>query len=245
MRKRKENLQELNTEIMQELYEQYIYFVVKIAEYYVYACNCSNLGIQDLIQEGFLGLFRAWEIFDKTQGYKFLTFGARSVKGYMLNAIKEKEPLIPVARYLLADIKKYPKNKKELLEKLGHEPTVEEIAKRMSLSLVRTETTKRFLSSKKINIISLLSYSGEKEESEWILPAKPTSQLNSIEIGEIKDLLKKKLTEQEQMVVIHNFGLFGNLPLSLKEIGDILGKTRERARQIFEKAIKKLKSSES
>jgi len=246
MPKRKKNLQDLDTEIMQKLYDKYIYFVVGIAKRYICSYKCLNLTIEDLIQEGFLGLLRAWELFDKTRGYKFITLGGRFVRMYILKTIKEKEPIIHIPNYLFKDAKKYRQFKQEFLAKFDREPTIKEIAERMESTLNRAEAAKRF--STGFPKIHSLYPPTEKEGKEGIealgqtLIAKHVFKPN---FTEIKNLLRKELTEREQIVVIYKFGLFGINSLSLEKIGDVLNLSRERVRQIFNEAMEKLKSSES
>ncbi len=233
-------IQEGNKEALRKLIEANLRFVVS----YVKRYRGMGLSLQDLINEGNLGLIEAAKRFDPRRNVKFISYAVWWIRQAIIHALTQYSRIYNIPQKVSDQISEMKKVTSRLKKELGREPTREEIARRMGITREDVEDLE-IIAEKDVSL-SDTYYDGEVEVGDRIRDTLSPSveyQIikNSIQ-QEIRYILDE-LDEKEALVLKLRFGLEDDKRRTLQEIGDMLGLTRERIRQIEQKAMRKLARS--
>jgi RNA polymerase primary sigma factor len=224
---------------LEKLVRSNLRFVVSVAKKY------QNLGMSlpDLICEGNVGLVRAAQKFDETKGVKFISYAVWWIRQAILKALAENSKTFRLPINRATTLNKISKKEAELTQKLGREPKPEEVAAAMDMDV--DEVRKLMNVSRRSLSLDAPLFEGEEKtlfsylsDDETLDPEEQTFE--SARIKEIRETLDS-LQPREAKIVKLYYGLDGNEPLTLREIGSIFNLSRERIRQIKERAIERLR----
>lgn len=233
-------IKEGDKEARDKLVKANLRFVVTVAKQY------QNQGIPlvDLINEGNVGLITAAERFDGGRGYKFISYAVWWIRQAILQALAEQSRIVRMPLNQIALLSKISRASSALEQEMAGSPDIEEIAQELNIS---PEQVKRTLMDGR-NTWSLDASFGEDEDGRSLLDILEDERQESPEITALNNSLKEHiqsvlatLDEREAEVIKFYFGLGNEEPLTLDQIGERYGLTRERVRQIKEKALAKLR----
>ena len=234
-------LKEGDEEALNKLVKANLRFVVSVAKQY----QNQGLSLPDLINEGNLGLIKAAQRFDETRGFKFISYAVWWIRQSILQALAEQARIVKLPLNKIGSINKVNKAFMELEQRYEREPSVEELSEILELASDDIKEALRS-SNRHVSMDAPLTQDDDSNMYDVMLSLDSPSP----ERGLLNDSLRKEieralatLTPREANIIRLYFGLNGKHPHTLEEIGEEFDLTRERVRQIKEKAIKRLKQT--
>ncbi len=228
-----------DAECLDKLVRSNLRFVVSVAKKY----QNQGVSLSDLINEGNLGLIRAAHKFDETKGIKFISYAVWWIRQAILQALAEQSRIVRVPLNRAGALHRIGKRTSMLLQELGREPTPTEIAEGMDITLEEVQKTLS-ISRTHLSLDAPIS----PGEDNRLLDYLPDTQNSGSDSDTFEHALSESieevlgtLKERETRILRLYFGLDGPEPMTLEEIGSLLGITRERVRQIKEKALSRLR----
>ncbi len=216
--------------------------VVSIAKKYI----GQGVLFMDLVQEGSLGLIRAAEKYDYSKGFKFSTYATWWIKQTIIRAISNYSRSIRIPVHMTDKIRRYKKIASELNFVLGREATEKEIAEKMGLSVKKILSIKRSIIKEPLSLDSPvtddLTVEDYVQDAKSSLPEEKTS-MNALCDG--MERLLDELDEREKKILTYRFGINGAQTKTLEQLGNLMGFSKERIRQLEDGAIKKLRQQEN
>ena len=232
-------IKEGDQEALDTLVRSNLRFVVSVAKKY----QNQGVALGDLINEGNLGLIRAGQKFDETKGIKFISYAVWWIRQAILQALAEQSRIVRVPLNRAGALHRIGKRTSALLQELGREPTLEEIAEDLDISEEEVERTLA-LSQAHLSLDAPLA-PGEDSRLLDYLPDQfspaPDDETYERALSVTIEEALSTLKEREAKILRLYFGLDGQEPMTLEEIGSLLGITRERVRQIKERALGRLR----
>lgn len=199
----------------------------------------------DLVQEGSIGLIKAAEKFDYSKNCKFSTYATWWIKQTIMRAIANNSKTIRIPIHMADKIRRYKKVYSELAFKLGREPSDTEIAQKMELSVKNIQSIKRALIKEPISLetpvtddLCVGDYIEDKSYNS------PDTHVKNANLESSVAGLLNVLTDREKSIITCRFGINGETPLTLEQLGQKLGYSKERIRQLEDLAIKKMRQQE-
>ena len=224
---------------LEKLTKANLRFVVSVSKQY----QNQGLSLPDLINEGNLGLIKAAQRFDETRGFKFISYAVWWIRQSILQALAEQSRIVRLPLNRVGSLNKISKSFSELEQKFEREPSPEEIAEVLELTTAEVVDTLK-ISGRHVSVDAPFV----QGEENRLLDVLENEDEESPDMGLMNDSLRKEvqralstLTKREADVITLYFGLNGEHSLTLEEIGEKFNLTRERVRQIKEKAIRRLR----
>lgn len=214
-------------------------FVVSVAKRY----QNQGVSLADLINEGNIGLIRAAQKFDETKGIKFISYAVWWIRQAILQALAEQSRIVRVPLSRAGVLHRIGKRSSTMTQELGREPTVEEIAQEMELTEEEVKHT-MVMAQAHLSLDAPLVPGEDGQLIDYItdtVSADPDEEVYAEALQQSIDHALSTLSEREARIVRLYFGLGEGDPLTLEQIGEIFGITRERVRQIKERALSRLR----
>lgn len=229
-----------DVEAKNKLIEANLRLVISLAKHY----QGCGLSFQDLIQEGNIGLIKAADKFDVEKGFRFSTYASWWIKQAISRAIADQSRTIRIPVHMTENISKVKKVERDLTAKLNREPSIEELASALSLSVEELVEIKGYM----MDTTSLDIQVGDEDDGTTIASfiedtrfTNPADTIAKEADAEVVDAVLGTLSEREADVLRRRFGIGFNHPMTLEDIGKEYGLSRERIRQIESKALRKLR----
>jgi RNA polymerase primary sigma factor len=223
----------------QKLVTANLRFVVRVAREYA----GRGLSLMELISEGNMGLLSAVERFDAERGFKFITYAVWWIRQAILKALSQASRARRAPMSRINDLRKVERDTRKLSQRLGRTPTFDELVEHMPLSQMRArnalEEAHRDIS------LDAPFYAADDEGWESLLAVEEADAEELLEASLLAEKMRdclRKLDERERRIICSYFGLEGYAPMTLEQIGRILGLTRERVRQLRDEALGKMRS---
>ena len=226
---------------LDRLIESNLRFVVSVSKQY----QNQGLSLSDLINEGNLGLIKAAQRFDETRGFKFISYAVWWIRQSILQALAEQARIVRLPLNKIGSINKINKAFAKLEQEYERDPSHEELAECLEMAPKEVKEALRS-SGRHISMDAPLEEGEETNRYDVMLGSeeeRPDNDLLKNSLGQEIERTLESLTSRECDIIKLYFGLEGNHPHTLEEIGEVFNLTRERVRQIKEKAIKRLKLS--
>jgi RNA polymerase primary sigma factor len=232
-------IKEGDQQALERLTKANLRFVVSVAKQY----QNQGLSLGDLINEGNLGLIKAAQRFDETRGFKFISYAVWWIRQSILQALAEQSRIVRLPLNRVGSLNKISKTFSELEQRYEREPSPDELAEVLEITTSEVVDTLK-ISSRHISMDAPFA----QGEENSLLDVLENDDSDTPDSKLISDSLRKEvqralstLSERECDVIIYYFGLNGEHSMTLEEIGEKFGLTRERVRQIKEKAIRRLR----
>ena len=212
--------------------------VVSIAKKYI----GQGVLFMDLVQEGSLGLIKAAEKFDYSKNFKFSTYATWWIKQTIIRAISNNSRTIRIPVHMTDKIRKYKRAYTTLSFELGREPTDIEVAQRLEITPKQLLTIKKSIIKEPISletpVTDDLNVGDYVEDKSYRSPEAQTG--NNVLKGSVEDLLAS-LSERERKIINCRFGIGGEMPKTLEQVGELMGYSKERIRQLEDSALTKIR----
>lgn len=234
-----ENLNYLGRNALQKLTDSNLRLVVSVAKKHIN----RGLGILDLIQEGNIGLLKAIKKFDYRRGFKFSTYATWWIRQGITRALADQSRTIRIPVHLVESLNKVTRIQRQLTQEYNREPTIDEISKASGLPKAKINTVLS-ASSRPVSLATLIGDDSSTKIGDLIEDKSTDAPPDAVSKGMTKDEINSlldNLSTREKLVIQLRFGLSDGKNRTLEEIGNMLGLTRERIRQIEKKAINKLR----